>query len=78
MIIAVALADLVELIWVALAVTIALSVSASLCVLGITRAHELRRSGDGAAATAYAALGIAGGAAVAAGIAAGLAIIVSG
>ena len=78
MIIAVGLADLVELVWVALAVTIALSLSASLCVLGLTRAHELRRSGDGAAATAYAALGIAGAAAVAGGVVAGLAIIVTG
>jgi len=78
MIIAVALADLVELVWVALLATILLSVAASLCVLGLTRANELRRSGNGAATTAYAALGVAGGVAVAAGVIAALAIIISG
>ena len=78
MIVAVALADLVELVWVALGATILLSLAASLCVLGLTRAQELRRSGHGAATTAYAALGIAGGAAVAAGVVGALAIIVSG
>jgi hypothetical protein len=78
MIIAVALADLVELVWVALVVTIVLSASASLCVLGVTRAQELRRSGNGAATSAYAALGIACAAVVVTGIAAGLAVIISG
>jgi hypothetical protein len=78
MIIAVAVADLVELVWVALVVTIALSVAASLCVFGITRAHELRRNGSTAATGAYAALGITGGAVIVAGIAAGLAVIITG
>jgi hypothetical protein len=75
---AVAIGDLVELVWVSLGATILLSLAASLCVLGLTRANELRRGGRGRAAATYAALGLAGGTAVVAGIAAGLAIIVSG
>jgi hypothetical protein len=77
-IVAVAVADLVELVWVALVATVLLSLAASLCVLGVTRAGELRRAGEGGAATAYAALGIAGGAAVAAGIIGALVVIITG
>ena len=77
MIASVAIGDLVELAWVSLAATIALSLAASVCVLGVTRANELRRAGQGGAASAYAALGLAGAVAVAAGIVAALAIIIS-
>ena len=55
-----------------------LSVAASLCVLGVTRAGELRRAGHGGAATAYVALGLGAVAAVAAGVVAALIVIVSG
>jgi hypothetical protein len=75
---AVAIGDLVELVWVSLAATILLSLAASLCVLGLTRSNELRRARQGGAAAAYAALGLAGALAVAGGIVAGLAIIVTG
>lgn len=78
MIAAVALDALVELAWVSLLATIVLSVAASLCVLGLTRAGELRRAGQGGAATAYAALGIAGAAAVVASVAGALALIITG
>jgi hypothetical protein len=74
----VALSDLVELVWVSIVATIVLSVSASLCVLGVTRAGELRRAGHSGSATAYLALGIAGAVAVAAGVAGALAVIISG
>ena len=57
---AVAIGDLVELVWVSLAATIVLSLAASLCVLGLTRSNELRRARQGGAAAAYAALGLAG------------------
>ena len=66
---AVAIGDLVELVWVSLAATILLS---------LARSNELRRARQGGAAAAYAALGLAGALAVAGGIVAGLAIIVTG
>ena len=77
MIASVAIEDLLELAWVSLAATIALSLAASTCVLGFTRAQELRRAGQSGTAGAYAALGLAGVLAIAAGIVAGLAIIIS-
>jgi len=78
MIASVAVEDLLELAWVSLLATILLSVAASLCVLGVTRASEARRAGQGGAATGYAALGVAGGLAVVGGVVGALAIIVSG
>jgi hypothetical protein len=74
----VALSDLVELVWVSLAATIGLSIAASLCVLGVTRAGELRRAGHSGPATAYLALGVGGAGAVAAGVAGALLVIVTG
>ena len=70
--------NLVELVWVSLAATVFLSVAGSVCVLGVTRAGELRRAGHGAAATWYAALGLAGALAIAAGLVGGLVVIVTG
>ena len=78
MIASVALSDLVELVWVSIAATIVLSVAASLCVLGVTRAGEMRRAGHGGAASGYLALGIAGAAAVAAGVVGALLVIITG
>jgi hypothetical protein len=78
MIASVALNDLLELAWVALAATVILSVAASVCVLGVTRASELRRAGHGGQATGYAALGVAGAVGVVAGAAGALAIIIGG
>jgi hypothetical protein len=74
----VAVSDLVELVWVSLVATIVLSVAVSLCVLGVTRAGELRRSGESGAATAYLALGIGGAGAVAAGVVGALLVIITG
>ena len=74
----VALSDLVELVWVSLVATIALSIASSLCVLGVTRAGELRRAGQSGAATGYLALGIAGATAVAAGVIGALLVIITG
>jgi hypothetical protein len=48
------------------------------CVLGVTRASELRRAGEGIAAGGYAALALAGVLAVAAGVAFALVVIVNG
>jgi hypothetical protein len=78
MIASVAVTDLLELAWVSLVATILLSIAASVCVLGLTRASELRRSGNGAAATGYAALGVAGALAVAGGVVGALAVIITG
>jgi hypothetical protein len=70
--------DLLELAWVSLAATVLLSLAASACVLGVTRAGELRRAGDGAAAMRYAALAVLGAVAVTAGVIGALAVIISG
>jgi hypothetical protein len=78
MIASVAIGDLVELAWVSLTATILLSFAASVSVLGVTRASELRRGGEGGAATGYAALGLAGALAVVGGAVAAIAVIVSG
>jgi hypothetical protein len=78
MIATVAIDALLELVWVSLAATIGLSVAASVCVLGVTRAGELRRAGDGGAAARYAALALAGAVTVAAGVVGALVVIVSG
>jgi hypothetical protein len=78
MIAAVAVQDLLELAGVSLAATIGLSLAGAVCVLGVTRASELRRAGEGIAAGGYAALALAGVLAVAAGVAFALVVIVNG
>jgi hypothetical protein len=50
--------DLLELVWVSLAATVLLSLAAAACVLGVTRAGELRRAGEGAAALRHVALAV--------------------
>jgi hypothetical protein len=74
----VAITKLLELAWVSLLATILLSIAASTCVLGVTRASELRRAGHPGLATRYAALALAGAVAVAAGVVGALAVIISG
>jgi hypothetical protein len=74
----VAIGDLLELAWVSLLATILLSAAASTCVLGVTRASELRRAGHAGLATRYAALALAGALVVAAGVVGALAVIISG
>jgi len=78
MIATVAVQDLLELAGVSLLATIGLSVAAAACVLGVTRASELRRSGHGVAAGGYAALALTGALAVTAGVVFALVIIVNG
>ena len=78
MIASVDVSGLVELAWVAPLAVLAVSISYSLCVLGATRASDMRRAGNGGAATAYGALGILAGLAFAAEIVAGVAVIVNG
>jgi hypothetical protein len=73
----VAIGQLAELAWVALAASVVLSAAYATCVLGLTRMSECRRAGRGGEATAYAALGIAGAAVVAAGVAGALWVIIS-
>jgi hypothetical protein len=69
---------LVELAWVAPLAVPSVSITYSLCVLGATRASDMRRAGNGAAATAYGALGVVAGLAFAAAVIAGVAVIVNG
>jgi hypothetical protein len=78
MIAAVAVDALLELIWVSILATIGLSLAASLCVLGVTRAGELRRAGDGGKAARYWALALVGALTIAAGVVGAIAVIVSG
>jgi uncharacterized membrane protein SpoIIM required for sporulation len=78
MIASVAVQDLLELAGVSLAATIGLSLAAAVCVFGVTRATELRRSGHGAAAGGYAALALSGVLIVAAGCVFALVVIVNG
>ena len=78
MIASVAVQDLLELAGVSLAATIGLSLAAAVCVLGVTRATEVRRSGHAVAAGGYAALALAGVVAVAAGCVFALVVIVNG
>ncbi len=77
MIAAVAVGDLAQLVWVSLVATIGLSIAGAVCVLGVTRAGELRRDGHAAAASAFAALGLVGGLAIAAGVIFALTVIVN-
>ena len=70
--------DLAELVGVSLAATVLLSLATAACVIGLTRAGELRRAGRSAAATRHAALGFAGAAAVATGIVGALVVIIAG
>ena len=78
MIASVAVQDLLELAGVALAATIGLSLAAAVCVLGVTRATELRRGGHAVAAGGYAALALSGVLIVAAGCVFALVVIVNG
>jgi hypothetical protein len=78
MIASVAVQDLLELAGVSLVATIALSLAASVCVLGVTRATELRRSGHAVAAGGYAALALSGVLVVTAGVVFAIFVIVNG
>ena len=78
MIASVAVQELLELAGVSLAATIGLSLAAAVCVLGVTRATELRRSGNTVAAGGYAALALFGVLVVAAGCVFALVVIVNG
>jgi hypothetical protein len=49
---------LLELLWVAPAATIAVSFAYSLCIVGVARSNDARRSGDAATATAWGALAV--------------------
>ena len=74
----VAITELLELAWVSLIATILLSIAASTCVLGVTRASELRRAGHPGLATRYAALALAGALAIAGGGVIGAALALPG
>ena len=76
MIASVAVQDLLELAGVSLAATIGLSLAAAVCVLGVTRATELRRAAT-AGRGGYAALALAGALVVAGACVAGSAMIVT-
>ena len=78
MIAGVAVQELLELSGVSLLATIGLSLAGAVCVLGVTRASELRRSGHGVAAGGYAALALTGALAVTAGVVFALVTIVNG
>lgn len=73
-----AYAELLDLIWVAPLAVIAVAVTFSLALLGATRSGELRRAGNGGAATVYGALGVLAGIAFAAIVVVGVGVIVAG
>jgi hypothetical protein len=78
MIAGVAIQELLELSGVSLLATIGLSLAGAVCVLGVTRASELRRTGHTVAAGGYAALATGGVLAVTAGVVFALITIVNG
>ena len=78
MIASVDVSGLVELAWVAPLAVLAVSISFSLCVYGVTRASDKRREHEGSAATAYGALALLAGLAFAAEVVLGVAVIVNG
>ncbi len=69
---------LLELAWVAPLAVLAVSLSFSFCVLGVTRAADHRRDGSAGTATAYAILAVVAGLSFAAEVIAGVAVIVNG
>jgi hypothetical protein len=69
--------QLFELVWAAAVAGIAVAVIFAALIVGATRASDHRRSGNGASATAYAALAALAGLAFAAGVAFGISVIVT-
>jgi hypothetical protein len=69
---------LLQLAWVAPLAVLAVALSFSLCIYGVTRASDSRREHNGAAATAYVVLAVAAGAVFAGAAVAGVAVIVNG
>ena len=68
---------LLELVWVAPVAVLAVSVTYSLCIVGVARANDSRRSGRNGAATAYGVLAALAALAFAATVVFGVLIITS-
>jgi hypothetical protein len=75
MTLAVDVAGLVELVWIAPLCAVLVTISYSLCVLGATRSSDARRLGDSVASTGWAALALLAGAAVTAEVVLGIGVI---
>ncbi len=67
--------DLLQLVWVALAASVAVGGCFGVCVYGATRASDRRRDGNTGAASAFGVLGVVAGVVFAAAIVAGVAVI---
>jgi hypothetical protein len=78
MIPAVAISELLQLVWVAPLAAVAVTITFSLCVLGAERSTDARRSGQAALGSMWFALALVSGTAMLAAIAAGIYVIVSG
>lgn len=76
--IALALAELVELVWIAPLSAVAVCITFSVCILGATRSSDARRDGAGGQAYAWMALAVLSGVATLAEVAAGILVIVAG
>jgi hypothetical protein len=69
---------LLELAWVVPLAVLAVAVTFSVCVLGVTRASDARREGNQTAASGFVALAVLSGAAFAGVVVLGVAVIVNG
>ena len=68
---------LLELVWAAPVAALSISLAYSLFIVGVARASEARRAGNGTAATAYGALALLAFLAFAAGVIVGVLVITS-
>ena len=75
--IALALAELVELVWVAPLAALAVTLTFSACVLGATRSSDARRDGNGGQSALWLALAVLAGLGVLAEVTAGIWTIVA-
>ncbi len=73
-----AYSELLDLVWVAPLIVLAVSTTFSLALLGATRAGEQRRAGHGGPASAWALLATLAGVLFAAIVVAGVGVIVAG
>lgn len=76
--IALGLAELVELVWIAPLAAVAVCITFSICVVGATRSSDARRDGQGGAAGGWMVVALVAGLATLAEVAAGILVIVAG
>lgn len=76
--IALGLAELVELVWIAPLAAVVVCISFSACIVGATRSSDARREGRGAQGTAWLVVAVVAGLLTLGEIAAGVGVIVAG